>query len=111
MVHSISRSNKELPIVNEIDVEFGHKAILYIFNVASSLITDNVFSGSLEKNVMKIYNIIKDAGPDGIGRKEIYRKTRNLNKMVRDNIYNDLLANEQIEQYNNRMRIVHDTRN
>ena len=111
MVHSVSRSNKELPIVNETDVEFGHKAILYIFNVARELISDNVFSGSMEKNVMKVYNIIKAAGPEGISRKQIYRKTRNLTKMVRDNIYNDLLANEQIEQYNNRMRILNDTRN
>ena len=111
MVHAVSRCNKELPVVNEVDVEFGHKAILYIFNVARELISDNVFSGSMEKNVMKVYNIIKAAGAEGISRKQIYRKTRNLTKMVRDNIYNDLLANEQIEQYNNKMRILNDTRN
>ena len=112
MISAVSRANKEIPIVNKDDVEFSFKFIQYQFNTASELISNNVHSGGHDAATKKFLSIIKKAGREGITRRQIYKKTTDVPRPQRDNIYNDLLVHGEIEcMSNNKLRICNDIGN
>lgn len=94
ILHAASRSSMRLPEIDVVDVEFGHKTILYYFENIKEIISRYIFNNQQEREAGKVLNIIRDLKE--VTKTELYQQTRSLTKRQREAIIEDLIESDQI---------------
>ena len=109
MIHAVSRTKvNELPEVDEIDVEFGYRTMLYCFGTLENIVEKHIYDGKNDAIAKKFINHIRSSSP--CTKSELTRTTRWLDKRNRDNLLSELVEGGDIlitrEEVNNRNQLV-----
>lgn len=81
MIHAAGRSEMEVPVIDEEDVEFGYGVVKYYFQNVQLLLEEHLFDNKNEMINNKVAAIIKNAGE--VTKQELFLKTKALSNRER----------------------------
>ena len=91
LIIAISRDSKQFePIIHEEDMRFGVDLVSYTIKFAIEAIADNLAENEDERCKKRLLKIIKEAGPNGISRQDLTRKSQFINGQQRRDYLEDL---------------------
>lgn len=89
MIHSASRCKAgEMPVINDVDVQFGYKTIMYYFDTIKEVVKEHIHEGQADAIMQKFISLIRSS--DGISKSDLVRRTRYINKRTRDDFLSEL---------------------
>ena len=110
IISSASRSQFKVPEINTEDVKFAYNTILYYYNSIQGIIDRYIFNNNQERESKLIYNLIND-NEGKMTKRELFNKTRSLNKRQRDGIIEELIESgtviRDIEKINGKNEAVY----
>lgn len=96
MIHAVLNTNKEVPIINTVDVNFGYNIIKANFLKMEQELEGLVFSSQIEKLRGDVVAALKE-GP--LPKKELVKRTKHLTANKRNAILEELIEAEVVEMY------------
>lgn len=95
MIHAVSRCRRDEPIINEKDVDFAYKSMLYYYNNMKFLIENHIFENWVEARSRKVLRIIQQH-PDGVKMTDLTKMTKFLKTKERREVVDALIEEEQV---------------
>lgn len=109
IVHACGRSEGDVPEINEDDVIFAKKLIMYYYTNIQDAINEFIYDGDNDKQYKMLLKTINDF-PLGLTIQQLSAKTRALGKWKRDNLLTEMVENEDVikihEQRDGRMQMI-----
>lgn len=91
LIIAISRNSfAAQPLIREEDMRYGVDLVSYTIKFAIDAIEDNLAENEDERNKKRLLKIIKEAGPVGISRQDLTRKSQFINGPQRREYIDDL---------------------
>ena len=91
LIIAVSRDSTQFePVIREEDMRFGVDLVSYTIKFAIEAISDNLAGNEEERFKKRLLKIIKEAGPNGISRQDLTRKSQFVNGAQRRDCLDDL---------------------
>lgn len=97
IIHAVSRTFREVPVINKDDVMFGYELITLYCEEIEGIVNGLIFDSNEEKVRHEVLQIIKDNG-GFIKKSTLLIKTSSLNRHKRKNAIDDLIDGAQIKK-------------
>ena len=97
IIHAVSRSFREVPVIDKHDVLFGYELITIYSDELEGIVNGLIFDSHEEKVRHTILQLIKDNG-GYIKKSELLMKTSSMNRNKRRNAIDDLQDSAQIKR-------------
>lgn len=98
IIHACLNSNRQVPIINVSDVEFGYNTIMAFYDIFKLEVDSLIHESPIEQQKSTIIEAIRQAGGN-LSESALIKQTAGMNKGLREALITDLERSEQIERF------------
>jgi hypothetical protein len=96
IIHACLNSNRQVPIINVSDVDFGYNVIMAFLESFKAEVDNLIHDSPLEQQKTTILQVIRDSG-GVISQSALIKKTPGMGNKFREALIDDLTKSDQIE--------------